>query len=67
MLRVLLILVLSVLLLIPVVIIIIPKIVRKFNAWIDDITNWGCAVTDIKVKKEEQSSDADVVKETISF
>lgn len=65
--RGILILVLSVLLLIPVAIIIVPKLVRKFNAWMDDMTDWDYAGTDIKDQKEIQSIDADGVEETTRF
>lgn len=64
--RIILILVLSVLLLIPVYIVIIT-LVKKINAWMNDITNWGFTDTDIKDQKEEQSIDADVVEESIRF
>lgn len=56
--RVILILVLSVLLLVPVYIA-VTKIVQKINAWMNDITNWDCAVQDIKDQKQKLSNTLD--------
>lgn len=56
--RVILILVLSVLLLVPVYIV-VTALVRKINAWMNDITNWDCAVKDIKDQKQKLSDTLD--------
>lgn len=56
--RVILILVLSVLLLVPVYIV-VTSVIRKINAWMNDITNWDCTVQDIKDQKQKLSDTLD--------
>lgn len=56
--RVILILVLSVLLLVPVYIV-VTSLIRKINAWMNDITNWDCTVQDIKDQKQKLSDTLD--------
>jgi predicted PurR-regulated permease PerM len=51
-------LVLSVLLLVPVYIV-VTSLIRKINAWMNDITNWDCTVQDIKDQKQKLSDTLD--------